>query len=208
MEFKDSLMMTRPVGYSGGTHPGMGGGGGGGAHCRGGSRRGGEGPSLPPPRHHPFGRGGGGNCHGMANLVHVQLGQVVKNSAVEAILLNARMLEHLHCYTCPDLSDRELGIYSLKVTAPYIIFPQIFLFCHLHFQSSCSRLRCFYIYEAPLLTFDSFQTLLDSFPELKRFGNLTRWAVNCEGIQQVVRSVRQNNLDVEILCGSHWFNSR
>ena len=40
-----------------------------------------------------------------------------------------------------------------------------------------------------------------------QFGNLSRWAVNCEGIQQIVRTVRNNNLEVEILCGSHWFQS-
>ena len=36
---------------------------------------------------------------------------------------------------------------------------------------------------------------------------ISRWAVNCEGIQQIVRTIRNNNLDVEILCGSHWFQS-
>ena len=102
-------------------------------------------------------------------------------------------------------------------------------------------LECFYVYEAPQLTFASFQLLIESFPGLQRFGNLTRWAVNCEGIQQVrkflsimlvhipiqkyffipcyvtltniyfifqvVRNIRENNIDVEILCGSHWFSS-
>ena len=46
-------------------------------------------------------------------------------------------------------------------------------------------LECFYVYEAPQLTFASFQLLIESFPGLQKFGNLTRWAVNCEGIQQV-----------------------
>ncbi len=49
--------------------------------------------------------------------------------------------------------------------------------------------------------------LVDGFPELCRFGNLTRWAVNCEGIQSVVRTIKEHNLDLEILCGSHWFAS-
>ena len=74
---------------------------------------------------------------------------MVQNSAVAAVLLNCPRLEHLHCYTCPDLSDRELDTCSLKAAS--------------------SRLRCFYIYEAPLLTYASFQTLIDSFPELKRY---------------------------------------
>ena len=183
VEFKDSLMMmTRPVGYNGfSLFEGTGG-------TTGRGESGGSGG-----RRRNSGGGGGGTAStsastsaalpaagrklkgtGMANLMHVQvslpdhshrsssvlphvpistifslqLGQVVQNSAVAAVLLNCPRLEHLHCYTCPDLSDRDLGVYALKAAA--------------------SRLKCFYIYEAPLLTFASFQMLLDSFPELKR----------------------------------------
>jgi hypothetical protein len=50
------------------------------------------------------------------------------------------------------------------------------------------RLQCFYVYEAPHLTIDSFTTILESCPSLKQFGNLSRWAVNCEGIQQIGRT--------------------
>ena len=49
------------------------------------------------------------------------------------------------------------------------------------------RLQCFYVYEAPHLTIASFNTILESCPNLKQFGNLSRWAVNCEGIQQIGR---------------------
>ena len=97
-------------------------------------------------------------------------------------------LRFLHCNNCPDLEDIDLASYVLK--------------------SSNKVLECFYIYEAPNLTFNSFQVLLEGFPNLCRFGNLTRWAVNCEGIQQVVRTIRDNNVDLEILCGSHWFSSK
>ena len=76
-------------------------------------------------------------------------------------------------------------------------------------RATClTALECFYIYEAPHLTFDAFRYLVDTFPVLGRLGNLTRWAVDCEGIQSVVRAVRENNFDVEILCGSHWFAPR
>jgi hypothetical protein len=50
------------------------------------------------------------------------------------------------------------------------------------------RLQCFYVYEAPHLTIASFNTILESCPNLKQFGNLSRWAVNCEGIQQIGRA--------------------
>jgi hypothetical protein len=71
-----------------------------------------------------------------------------------------------------------------------------------------STLECFYIYEAPWLSYHTFEMLVETFPDLCRFGNLTRWAINCEGIQHVVRSIKENNYDVEILCGSHWFASK
>ncbi len=46
---------------------------------------------------------------------YLQLGQIVQNSAVAAVMLNCPRLENLHCYTCPDLADSDLAIYSLKV---------------------------------------------------------------------------------------------
>jgi hypothetical protein len=70
-----------------------------------------------------------------------------------------------------------------------------------------AALECFYIYEAPQLTVNTFQILIEGFPNLIHFGNLTRWAVNCEGITQVLRTMLENNLELEILCGSHWFSS-
>ena len=152
VEFKDSLMMTPPVGYGGS-----------------------------PPTHAPS-----LNC--LSTLVHVSLGQVVQNSAVSVMLTQCPSLRSLHCNNCPDLRDHDLGVCADR--------------------AACAGLECFYVYEAPHLTFTAFQTLLDTFPRLCRFGNLTRWAVNCEGIQQVVRAIRDNNYAVEILCGSHWFASQ
>lgn len=100
-------------------------------------------------------------------LVHVQLGQSVQNSAISTILSCCPSLRHIHCNRCPDLQDIDLAASVAK---------------------SINRegtLECFYVYEAPQLTFSSFQLLIESFPGLQRFGNLTRWAVDCEGIQQV-----------------------
>lgn len=127
------------------------------------------------------------NLSSLSTLVHVQLGQVVQNNAVAAVLHHCPRLRHLHCNNCPDLHDLDLASCVANKSTPL--------------------LECFYIYEAPHLTVNAFQLLLDGFPLLHKFGNLTRWAVNCEGIQQVVRTLRDNNVDVEILCGSHWFSS-
>jgi len=99
----------------------------------------------------------------------------------------------LWCYPRKGLANYHARI-IIKVSLP-------------QHSASRSRLQCLYIYEAPHLTISSFNTILESCPNLKQFGNLSRWAVNCDGIQQIVRTIRNNNLDVEILCGSHWFQS-
>ena len=47
-------------------------------------------------------------------------------------------------------------------------------------QLSSSRLllQCLYIYEAPHLTISSFNTILESCPNLKQFGNLSRSVIS------------------------------
>jgi len=124
------------------------------------------------------------------SLAHVQFGQMVQNSVVSVILGNCPNLVNFHANHCPDLGDSNLSE-ALPIEK----------------AGSRGKLRCFYIYEAPLLTENSFYTILEAFPNLSQFGNLSRWRVNCEGIQQIVRSIRDTNLEVEILCGSHWFQS-
>jgi len=124
------------------------------------------------------------------SLCHVQFGQMVQNSVISVVLQNCPQLINFHANNCPSLHDRDLAA-ALPI----------------EHSASRSRLQCLYIYEAPHLTISSFNTILESCPNLKQFGNLSRWAVNCDGIQQIVRTIRNNNLDVEILCGSHWFQS-
>lgn len=160
VEFKDGLMVTPPVSYSGTDSL----------------------PLLSSMNSYSSGTA-------LDTLVHVQLGQNVQNSAIATIISYCPHLRHIHCNRCPDLQDMDLAACVAKSV------------------NIEGTLECFYVYEAPQLTFASFQLLIESFPGLQRFGNLTRWAVNCEGIQQVVRNIRENNIDVEILCGSHWFSS-
>ena len=111
---------------------------------------------------------------------------------MEAVLKHCPALKHLHCNTCPNLTDLDL---ASAIGAP----------------SPCVRpeplLECFYIYEAPGLTVNAFELLVDGFPRLQKIGNITRWAINCEGMQKISRTIREGNLDVAVLCGSHWFTS-
>jgi len=124
------------------------------------------------------------------SLCHVQFGQMVQNSVISVVLQNCPQLVNFHANNCPALHDLDL-VASLPI----------------QHSPSRMRLQCLYIYEAPHLTIESFNIILEACPNLKQFGNLSRWAVNCEGIQQIVRTIRNNNLEVEILCGSHWFQS-
>ena len=111
---------------------------------------------------------------------------------MEAVLKHCPQLKHFHCNTCSTLTDLDL---AAAVGAP-----------SRHSWNECP-LECFYIYDAPGLTVNAFEILIDGFPRLKKFGNLTRWAINCEGMQKISRAIREGNLDITVLCGSHWFTS-
>ena len=43
------------------------------------------------------------DLHSLASLVHVQLGQIVRNSAVAVVMINCSKLKQFHCNSCPDL---------------------------------------------------------------------------------------------------------
>ena len=83
VEFKDSLLMSPPVVYG----------------RNGGRRAAGAGDPASLLRPIPPGV----HLHSLATLVHVQLGQIVANSAVAAVLINCPRLKQLHCNSCPDL---------------------------------------------------------------------------------------------------------
>ena len=91
------------------------------------------------------------------SLCHVQFGQMVQNSVISVVLQNCPQLINLHANNCPSLHDTDLA-------------------AALPIQHSSSRLKlqCLYIYEAPHLTISSFNTILESCPNLKQFGNLSR----------------------------------
>ena len=200
MEFKDSLLMSPCVGYGGN-----------------GPAAGGAGHEVPAILLQPIPES---DLHSLSSLVHVQLGQIVRNSAVAVVMINCSKLKQFHCNSCPDLrQDHFREQLQQPSTAHLVASSSLLKNCVssprdedlrlFSTRAAClSALECFYIYEAPHLTFDAFRHLVDSFPVLARLGNLTRWAVDCEGIQSVVRAVRENNFDVEILCGSHWFAPR
>ena len=114
---------------------------------------------------------------------------------MEAVLKHCPQLKHLHCNTCPGLTDLDLA----SAIGAACLSP-----CSVRTES---LMECFYIYEAPSLTVNAFELLIDGFPRLQKIGNITRWAINCEGMQKISSTIRENNLDVAVLCGSHRFTS-
>ena len=94
------------------------------------------------------------------SLCHVQFGQMVQNSVISVVLQNCPQLINFHANNCPDLHDLDLAA-ALPIQDP----------------SARLQLQCLYIYEAPHLTLESFNTILESCPNLKQFGNLSRFVL-------------------------------
>ena len=63
------------------------------------------------------------DLHSLASLVHVQLGQIVRNSAVAVVMTNCSRLKQFHCNSCPDLRyDNFRGTRTQFVLLPCISF--------------------------------------------------------------------------------------
>ena len=73
------------------------------------------------------------------------------------MIQNCPNLVNFHANNCPDLHDLDLA-----AALP------------LERASSRSLLQCLYIYEAPHLTTNAFNIILEAFPNLRQFGNLSR----------------------------------
>lgn len=70
--------------------------------------------------------------HTLSSLIYVQIGQFVQNSALEHLLMHCPNLRHLHCNTCPDLTDHELNILVMRsvcVKLKYVFSLSIFYIC-------------------------------------------------------------------------------
>lgn len=143
----------------------------------------------------------------LINLRSVQLGRVVTARALMELLKRAPSLEIAHFYSCPDLTDKHLISLTAKPSNPN-------QYCKDEDQNSTSTsflsqyLECFYIYEASHITAPAVVTLLASCERLVKTGNLSNWGLDCEGIRWIHSTILDNNLNLEINTGSHWFCSQ
>ena len=139
----------------------------------------------------------------LVNLRSVQLGRVVTARALTELLKCAPSLEIAHFYSCPDLTDNHLISLTAKPSNPNQCYE------YSTFTPLLSQyLECFYIYEASHITAPAVVTLLASCERLVRTGNLNNWGLDCEGIRWIHSTILDNNLNLEINTGSHWFCSQ
>ena len=64
----------------------------------------------------------------------------------------------------------------------------------------CIRDRC--------ISAGTVHTLMSNFPNLKYIGNLANWGLPCDDIRQIMSTIRDNNYDLQLNAGSHWFCSK
>lgn len=144
----------------------------------------------------------------LINLRSIQLGRVVTAQTLTELLKRAPALEIAHFYRCPDLTDEHLISLTVK--------PSNTSHCYFYGENQNSppypcisqRIECFYIYEASHITAPAVVTLLACCENLLRTGNLSNWGLDCEGMRWIHSTILDNNLNLEINPGSHWFCSQ
>ncbi|XP_066993864.2 uncharacterized protein [Anabrus simplex] len=129
----------------------------------------------------------------LPQLRSIQLGRTVTAQAFSQVLTRAPRLQTAHFCSCPDLKDQHLINLTTSTSCQTLL---------------SESLKCFYIYEALHITAPAVVALLASCEQLLRIGNLGNWGLDCDGIRWIHSTVYDNNLNLEINMGSHWFNSK
>lgn len=119
----------------------------------------------------------------LSKLEKIHLGKSVTAKAVTNLMKCAPNLTRVHFYSCLGLVDADL----LKVK-------------HEH-------LECFYIYEASCISLGIVHSLLRNCPSLQGTGNLNNWGHTCTDVRPVLTFIKDNNLELQLQTGSHWFCS-
>lgn len=121
----------------------------------------------------------------LPELERVQLGKIITYNAVTKLLMASPELKIVHFHTCIDLTDKHL------------------------IQANNPLIECFYIYEVTsCISAGTVHNLMGNFPNLKYIGNLANWGLGCDDIRQIMSTIRDNNYDLQLNAGSHWFCSK
>lgn len=144
----------------------------------------------------------------LINLRSIQLGRVVTARALTELLKRAPALEIAHFYRCPDLTDDHLISLTAKPSDTSHCYRSGEIQSSTAYPYLSQHLECFYVYEASHITAPTVVTLLAYCENLLRTGNLNNWGLDCEGIRWIHSTILDNNLNLEINPGSHWFCSQ
>lgn len=128
----------------------------------------------------------------MEHLEKVQIGKVITTDALNKILLRCPALRIVHIYSCNQLVVDD--ILKFKDRNDKLLVRE-------------SQIECFYVYETSCLTKDTLQSIANVLPNVKRIGNIRNCGLSSEDIQLMDTWITQNNLNVNLHAGSHWFSS-
>lgn len=128
----------------------------------------------------------------MSHLQKIQLGKIVDINAINGILKCSPALKIVHIYSCNNLNVDSVFSYTDK---------------HDKLLGQNLQIQCFYIYETLSLTKAVQESIINTLPNIKRIGNIRNCGLTTEEIQSLDSWITQNNFDVELGAGSHWFSS-
>nr|XP_012235673.1 PREDICTED: uncharacterized protein LOC105679920 [Linepithema humile]XP_012235674.1 PREDICTED: uncharacterized protein LOC105679920 [Linepithema humile] len=135
----------------------------------------------------------------LRRLRRIQLGRAVNASAITKVLSLAPELTALHVHSCLDLTNEHLE----RLLKPPVKSRSG---CKLDkCVESLQNLTCFYIYEASRISAITVLNTFHSCKQLKRFGNLTNWNMNCEDAKILKATLTRADINVDLCSGSHWF---
>lgn len=132
----------------------------------------------------------------MDYLQKIQLGKIITLNAINKILVLSPALRIIHIYSCSQLAIDE--IFNDKLT---------FKNQNDKLLSRNSQIECFYMYETSSLTKNISEFIINTLPNIKRIGNIRNCVLSSEDIQCMDTWIIQNNFNVKLYAGSHWFSS-
>lgn len=124
----------------------------------------------------------------LCSLKKIHLGRTVTAMTIEKIIKYSPALVSIHVHSCFDITNSHIESFIKNSLNCFV-----------------ENLSCFYIYEANKLTANIVLDMFKHCKRLKKIGNLANWGLDCEGIKIIKKTLAQDNLNVELCPGSHWF---
>lgn len=136
----------------------------------------------------------------LAHLRKIQLGRTLTLDGLYNILKISPMLKIAHIYSCNQLKASDIYGFSEIDSVNDNNDDDLIL-------SSLSTIECFYVYETACMSKEALKMIINKFPKLTGIGNIRNCGLHYTDVQALDRWILQNNLNVELSAGSHWFSS-